>query len=78
MRVLPLPDDVDDVAVTDAAAAAGINVLPLSTLVRSRRGARQRRRRRGLLLGYSRSARHRIDEAVAALAASSIRAAGRN
>jgi GntR family transcriptional regulator/MocR family aminotransferase len=74
--LLPLPDDLDDVAVSARAAEVGINVRPLSTsYVRSaERGSTPAR---GLLLGYSRLAPGRIDEAVEALAAV-VRADGRN
>ncbi len=65
--VLALPDEVDDVAVADAAAAIGIYVVPLSTsyVPGADRGTTPSR---GLLLGYSRLSEPRLDEAVAELA----------
>ena len=65
--LLPLPDEVDDEAVADAAAAASISVRPLSPsyLHGAERGATPAR---GLILGYGRLPVGRIDEAVAALA----------
>ena len=65
--LLPLPDDADDVAIADAAAARSISVRPLSPsyLPGAERGATPAR---GLLLGYARLPATRIDEAVAALA----------
>ena len=65
--VLALPDEVDDVALAGAAAAVGINVIPLSTsyVPGADRGTTPSR---GLLLGYSRLIEPRLDEAVAELA----------
>jgi DNA-binding transcriptional MocR family regulator len=64
------------VAVSARAAEVGINVRPLSTsyVPGAERGSTPAR---GLLLGYSRLAPGRIDEAVEALAAV-VRADGRN
>jgi GntR family transcriptional regulator / MocR family aminotransferase len=61
--LLSLPDEVDDVAIADAAASARIGVRPLSPLhlVPSQE--------RGLLLGYGRLSEGRIDQAVGALSA---------
>ncbi len=65
--LVPLPDDADDVAIAEAAAAQSISVRPLSPsyLPDAECGATPAR---GLLLGYSRLTVTRIDEAVAALA----------
>jgi len=60
--LLQLPDEVDDVAIADAAASQGIGVRPLSPLHLT---ASQER---GLLLGYGRLSDRRIEEAVGALA----------
>jgi GntR family transcriptional regulator/MocR family aminotransferase len=61
--LLSLPDEVDDVAIADAAASRRIGVRPLSPLhlVPSQE--------RGLLLGYGRLSEGRIDQAVGALSA---------
>jgi GntR family transcriptional regulator / MocR family aminotransferase len=60
--LLPLPGDIDDIAVADAAARRDINVSPVSPhhLVPSPA--------RGLLLGFGRLPEHRIPGAVRALA----------
>jgi GntR family transcriptional regulator/MocR family aminotransferase len=65
--ILPLPDHVDDVAISAAAARRSINVGPLSPtyLADAERGTTPSR---GLILGYARLPIHRIDEAVADLA----------
>jgi GntR family transcriptional regulator / MocR family aminotransferase len=59
--LLQLPDNVDDVAVADAAASRGIGVRALSPLHLNRSS------QRGLLLGYGRLVESRIDAAVGAL-----------
>ena len=65
--VLPLPDDADDVAIAEAAAARSISVRPLSPcyMADTERGSTPAR---GLLLGYARLPVGRIEEAVTALA----------
>lgn len=65
--VLPLPDEIDDVAIAAAAAERGIMVRPLSPsyLPGAERGTTPLR---GLLLGYARLTLGRIDEAVGELA----------
>ncbi|MGZ9161112.1 MAG: MocR-like pyridoxine biosynthesis transcription factor PdxR [Candidatus Limnocylindrales bacterium] len=62
--LIRLPDDVDDVAVAAAAAERGIGVRPLSPMSLDDEACQ------GLLLGYGRLTPERIDDAVAALAAS--------
>jgi len=59
--LLQLPDDVDDVAIADAAASRAIGVRALSPLHLARSSER------GLLLGYGRLSESRIDDAVGAL-----------
>ena len=62
--LLRLPAGVDDLAVAADAATRGIGVVPLSPM------ALDGRAEPGLVLGYSRLLETRVDEAVAALAAS--------
>ncbi|MGH2474889.1 MAG: aminotransferase class I/II-fold pyridoxal phosphate-dependent enzyme, partial [Candidatus Limnocylindrales bacterium] len=62
--LIPLPDDVEDVAVAAVAAERGIGVRPLSPMSLSEEAPQ------GLLLGYGRLSPERIDPAVAALAES--------
>ena len=59
--LLQLPDNVDDVALADAAASRGIGVRALSPLHLNRSS------QRGLLLGYGRLSESRIEAAVGAL-----------
>lgn len=59
--LLQLPDQVDDVAIADAAASRGIGARALSPL------HLKPSPKRGLLLGYGRLSERRIDEAVNAL-----------
>jgi DNA-binding transcriptional MocR family regulator len=59
--LLPLADEVDDVAIADAAARRGIGLGALSPLHLARNPER------GLLLGYGRLLETRINEAVDAL-----------
>jgi GntR family transcriptional regulator / MocR family aminotransferase len=59
--LLQLPDQVDDVAIADAAASRGIGVRALSPLHLTPSCER------GLLLGYGRLAESRIEHAVGAL-----------
>jgi GntR family transcriptional regulator/MocR family aminotransferase len=59
--LLQLPDQVDDVAIADAAASHGIGVRALSPLHLTPS------RERGLLLGYGRLSESRIEAAVGAL-----------
>jgi len=59
--LLHLPDQVDDIAIADAAASRGIGVRALSPL------HFKPSPERGLLLGYGRLSERRIDEAVDAL-----------
>jgi GntR family transcriptional regulator / MocR family aminotransferase len=59
--LLQLPDQVEDVAIAEAAASRRIGIRALSPLHLTPS------RERGLLLGYGRLSEHRIDDAVAAL-----------
>jgi GntR family transcriptional regulator/MocR family aminotransferase len=61
--LLQLPDEVDDVAISEAAASGRIGVRPLSPL------HLLPSQDRGLLLGYGRLSEGRIDQAVGALSA---------
>jgi GntR family transcriptional regulator/MocR family aminotransferase len=62
--LLRLPAGTDDVSIARDAAARGIGVVPLSPMALDGRG------QPGLTLGYSRLIETRVDDAVAALAAS--------
>jgi len=59
--LLQLPDQVDDVAIEEAAASRGIGVRALSPL------HLRANPERGLLLGYGRLSESRIEDAIGAL-----------